>query len=254
MKALVAEDDNHTRRAIAEILRGAGWEVTAVADGRAAITCFRDFRPDLVCLDVMMPVLSGFDACREIRAMDRAVPLLFISAKSEEIDKVLGLELGADDFIQKPFGVREFLARVAAVQRRSGREPAMADDRGKPDLDGMEPFSFGPWTVRPRELRAQVENSQGGNTPHDGGIQRGVKRVIDLTRREARILGLLFLRCGEVVGRDDFFRYCWDFDNPPASRTLDQHMVALRRKLEEDPSKPLLIRTVPGAGYRYERS
>jgi len=252
MKALIAEDDNHTRRAIAEILRGAGWEVTAVADGRAAVTCFRDFRPDLVCLDVMMPVLSGFDACREIRAMDRAVPLLFISAKSEEIDKVLGLELGADDFIQKPFGVREFLARVAAVLRRSARDPAASGDRDKPDLDGMEPFPFGPWTVRPRELRAQVENAQGGG-PQLGGTQLGIKRVVDLSRREARILGLLFLRCGEVVGRDDFFRLCWDFDNPPASRTLDQHMVTLRRKLERDPTNPVLIRTVPGAGYRYER-
>jgi DNA-binding response OmpR family regulator len=243
MKALIAEDDNHTRRAIAEILRGAGWEVTAVADGRAAVSCFREFRPDLVCLDVMMPVLSGFDACREIRAMDRSVPLLFISAKSEEIDKVLGLELGADDFIQKPFGIREFLARVAAVLRRSARDSAVPDEREKPDLDGLEPFLFGPWTVRPRELRAQT-----GSVP-DGG-----PRVVDLTRRETRMLGLLFLRCGEVVGRDDFFRLCWDFDNPPASRTLDQHMVALRRKLERDPSNPALIRTVPGAGYRYENN
>ncbi|MFA6507265.1 MAG: response regulator transcription factor, partial [Treponemataceae bacterium] len=245
-KALVAEDDNHTRRAIVEILQGEGWEVTAVADGRGAVSAFRETRPDLVCLDIMMPILSGFDACREIRAIDRGVPLLFISAKSEEIDKVLGLELGADDFIQKPFGVREFLARVAAVLRRSVRG---AEDRGldPPDLDGLGPFRFGPWTIRPRELRAQRLDGSAfaGST--------GAGRVIDLSRREARILALLYFRVGEVVDRDEFFRLCWEFDNPPVSRTLDQHMVALRRKLEENPAEPRLIRTVQGAGYRYEK-
>ncbi len=238
MKALVAEDDNHTRRAIVEILEAEGWTVAAVGDGRSAVAAFRDAKADLVCLDVMMPILSGYDACREIRALDPEVPLLFISAKSEEIDKVLGLELGADDFIQKPFGVREFLARVSAVLRRSSRGRSRGA-REAPDLDGMEPFRIGPWTIRPRELRAQRSVPQ-------------APQVVDLTQREARMLALFYIRRGEAVGRDDFLRLCWDFEHIPVSRTLDQHLVALRRKLEEDPSKPRLLRTVPGVGYRYE--
>jgi two-component system alkaline phosphatase synthesis response regulator PhoP len=229
MKALIAEDDLYTRRALTEILKTEGWTVLAAPDGKSAAALFREHRPALVCLDVMMPGMSGYDVCREIRAIDPAVPVLFISAKSEEIDKVLGLELGADDFIVKPFGVREVLARIRAVLRRASA-PAL-----RPDWDSLDDFRFGPWLVRPRELRAQRE-----------------ARVLNLSAREVRILALLYRRTGQVVSREEFFRLCWELDNPPVSRTLDQHVAQLRKKIEDDPRNPVLICTVQGEGYRFE--
>ena len=234
MKVLIAEDDLYTRRAVSEILKAEGWTVFAAPDGRSALDLFRAHRPGLVCLDVMMPELSGYDVCREIRRIDPAVPVLFVSAKSEEIDKVLGLELGADDFIVKPFGARELLARVRAVLRRS-RPAAGRSETGRPDPGGMEDFNFGPWLVRPRELRAY----------------RG-EEPLDLSAREVGLLALLYSRKGEVVSREEFFKACWDLDNPPVSRTLDQHIAQLRKKIEDDPHAPVLIRTVQGSGYRHE--
>ena len=118
MNILIAEDDQHTREALREVLAREGHTVTACADGRAALDTFLQQRADFVCLDIMMPQLSGYDVCRAIRRVDHLVPVLFLSAKSEEVDRVLGLELGADDFLSKPFGVREFLARIAAIVRR----------------------------------------------------------------------------------------------------------------------------------------
>ncbi len=232
MKALVAEDDLYTRQALLAILEDDGWTVTGAADGTEAVAAFAAGIFDLVCLDVMMPGRSGYDVCRAIRKTNQNVPVLFISAKSEEIDKVLGLELGADDFVVKPFGVREVLARVHALVRRSTLTETAKCETGQ---DRESEFFFGPWRVLPTELRAW-----------NSGIR------VDLVPRELAMLRLLADKMGQVVSRGQFFRECWELDQPPLSRTLDQHIAGLRKKIEKDHSCPQLIRTVQGVGYRYE--
>jgi DNA-binding response OmpR family regulator len=231
MNVLIAEDDPHIREGLVEILEAEGYRVTTAADGRAALQHWHTrqgaTRPDFVLLDIMMPLMNGYDVCREIRRQDAEIPIIFISAKSEEIDRVLGLELGADDFIQKPFGVKEVIARIRAVTRRCMRQPARQAEEG--------PFKMLDLEVFPGELRAR----------------RG-EETIDLSLRDVRILKTLFERPGQVVDRETFFRECWGYDHLPNSRTLDQHVSKLRKRIEHDPQEPTIIRTVHGVGYRFE--
>jgi len=227
MKVLVAEDDELTRDGLVEILEAEGYQVLAAADGAEALALFDSEKPDFVCLDVMMPEASGFDVCKAIRTRDERVPLVFISAKSEEIDKVLGLELGADDFIVKPFGVKEVVARIRAVTRRclAARKQPGPETR----------FTLGDLEVLPGQLRAR----------------RG-EDVIDLSLREVCLLELFHRNPGRVLDRNTIFNACWGIDYLPSSRTLDQHISRLRKRIEPDPANPAIIRTVHGAGYRYE--
>ncbi len=227
MKVLVAEDDDHIRNGLAEVLEREGYTPVPARDGQEAIDLFRAEAPDFVCLDIMMPNVSGYDVCREIRRENAQVPVIFISAKSEEVDKVLGLELGADDFIMKPFGVREVIARIRAVTRRAfaAQSPARAPAS----------FRMGDLEVLPAELRAR----RGG-------------AVIDLSLREVRILELFHRNPGRVLDRNTLLDQCWGRDYFPNSRTLDQHICQLRKRIEADPKAPALIRTVHGAGYRYD--
>jgi len=190
MIILLAEDDTVTREAVVELLEGEGHQVLAARDGREALDFWKRHRPGLVLLDIMMPHASGYEVCRTIRREDRHTPVLFLSAKSEEVDVVLGLELGADDFVRKPFGKHELL-----IASQDGRE-------------------------------------------------------IELTTREVKVLHLLSKRRGEVVTRDELLNECWGLEYYPESRTLDQHILNLRKKLEANPSQPVLIETVRGAGYR----
>lgn len=227
MNVLIAEDDPNIRTGLAEILAAEGYTVQAAADGAEALMAFAAQRPDFVILDIMMPTVDGYEVCRRIRRTDPEVPIVFLSARSEEIDRVLGLELGADDFINKPFGVREIVARIRAVTRRCLRT-------GRAD-DEHQPFSLGPLTVLPAELRAE----RGGET-------------IDLSLRDVKILRLLARERGRVVDRDQFFRECWGYDHLPNSRTLDQHVSKLRKRVEPDPRAPSIIRTVHGVGYRFD--
>ena len=222
MIILLAEDDPVTRDAVAELLEGEGHQVYAAKDGREALEFWGRHRPGLVLLDIMMPHASGYEVCRTIRRDDRRTPVMFLSAKSEEVDVVLGLELGADDFLRKPFGKHELLARVRAVLRRH-EEPREGDA-----------LSFGPWSVHPKRLVAR----QGG-------------KEVELTVREVKLIALLAKRRGEVVTRDELLNECWGLEYFPESRTLDQHVLNLRKKIEADPAKPLLIETVRGAGYRF---
>ncbi len=226
MKILIAEDDMHTREGLAEVLRSEGYSVVVAVDGQSAMDIFSEERPDLVCLDVMMPNLNGFDVCRRIRASQPNTPIVFISAKSEEIDKVVGLELGADDFIVKPFGVKEVVARIRAVARRC-RLPA--------GQSNPTPFVMGDLEIIPAELRAR----RNGNT-------------FSLSPRDLSILVLFHQRQGEVLERNTIFNECWGDDYMPNSRSLDQHISQLRKRIETDPKDPQLIRTVHGAGYRYD--
>jgi len=233
MKVLVAEDDPNTREGLCEIFNAEGYETHAAADGEQALLLYEQVSPDVVCLDVMMPGASGYDVCREIRKISPGVAILFISAKSEEIDKVLGLELGADDFIVKPFGVKEVIARIRAVTRRLIVErKAKSGEIASGDAGS---FMLGDLKVVPDELRAY----RGGG-------------AMELSLRDVKILALLHRNRGKAVSRDRFFDECWGFDYLPNSRCLDQHISQLRRRVEVDPRSPELIRTVHGVGYRFE--
>lgn len=227
MTILIAEDDALTRRGLVEIFTNEGWKVVAAADGDEALNAFHQAKPDAVCLDIMMPKRSGYDVCREIRRHDPHIPLLFLSAKSEEIDTVLGLELGADDFIIKPFGVSALLARVRAVTRRCLARQSSTTQSAE--------FLMGDLRVVPGDLRAW----------------RG-EQSMDLSLRDVKILQMLFKHRGRPVTRDQIFDECWGLDYFPNSRTLDQHISQLRKRIELDSSNPCLIRTVHGFGYRYE--
>ena len=227
MKVLVAEDDSYTRKGLLDLLGQDGYETLGASDGKEAIELFEAVRPDVVCLDVMMPKLSGYDVCRKIREQDTRVPILFISAKSEEIDTVLGLELGADDFIVKPFGVKAVLARIRAVTRRCLAQ-ASSDQ-------GIDSFQMNDLRVVPAELRAYRED-----------------KVIDISLREARILTMLYTRRGQAVSRDELFAECWGANYFPNSRSLDQQISQLRKRVELDPGNPKIIGTVHGVGYRFD--
>jgi DNA-binding response OmpR family regulator len=226
MKVLVAEDDDRTRAGLVELLQGEGYVPIAARDGREALDLYRRERPAVVLLDIMMPGASGYDVCREIRRDNPSVPVLFLSAKSEELDKVLGLELGADDFVVKPFGAREVVARIRAVTRRAFA--CRPDER-------PTPFQLGDLEVDPAELRAR----RGG-------------QVIELSLREVRLLQLFHRNPGVVLDRNRIFDEVWGYDFMPNSRTLDQHVSKLRKRIERDPKNPVLIQTVHGAGYRHQ--
>ncbi len=226
MKVLLAEDDRFTREGLAEVLRSEGYRVLQAEDGVVALELFHAELPDFVCLDIMMPNLSGYDACKKMRAARPLVPIIFISARSEEIDKVIGLELGADDFIVKPFGVKEVVARIRAVTRRCCAAAESA---------ALDSFRMGDLEVFPRELRAR----------------RGTE-AIELSLRDVKLLELFYRRRGEVLDRNTIFNHCWGEDYLPNSRTLDQQISQLRKRIEISPRQPLLIRTVHGAGYRFE--
>ena len=227
MKILIAEDDGHTRAALCEVLRGEGFETVDAADGKAALMLFEKHAPDFVCLDVMMPQMDGFEVCRRIRKRDEQVPILFLTAKSEEIDKVLGLELGADDYMAKPFGVREILARIRAITRRTG---LLKKSGGFEDE-----FLIADLRVAPAELRA-----------YRGALE------ISLSLREVKILRLLHDQKGKVLSRDALADFAWGADFYPESRAIDQQISQLRKRIEIDPAHPQIIQTVHGAGYRFD--
>jgi DNA-binding response OmpR family regulator len=233
MKVLVAEDDTFTRKGLVEILEGEGYTALEAADGGQALEVFGREAPDFVCLDIMMPKADGYEVCRRIRSSNPDVPIIFISAKGEEIDKVVGLELGADDFIVKPFGMKEVIARIRAVTRRClAARTAAGNQQG---TTGAEPFQMDDLEVFPKELRAR----------------RG-DQVIDLSLRDVRLLSLLHRNPGRVLDRNEIFNECWGVDYLPSSRTLDQHVSVLRKRVEADPKNPKIITTVHGVGYRYD--
>lgn len=227
MKVLIAEDDPNILTGICEILEEEGYQPVPARDGQQALDLHAQEEIDFVVLDIMMPRVNGYDVCRNIRKQNPTIPIIFLSAKSEEIDKVIGLELGADDYIMKPFGIKEFLARIRAVSRRCLRAK---DSPSQPQafwLDDLE--------VLPGELRAR----------------RG-EQTIDLSLRDLKILTLLHERPSQVLDRNLLFNACWGVDYLPNSRALDQHISQLRKKIERDPKTPSIIQTVHGSGYRYD--
>lgn len=230
---LVAEDDHNIRTGLIDTLESEGYHAAGAADGIQALKMFEKDKYDLVILDIMMPGKSGYDVCREIRSQNEDVPVIILTAKGEEIDKVVGLQLGADDYITKPFGVHELLARISAVLRRSMRskKPVVQEDK-TPDS-----FKFGSVLIDAIQYR----------------IRKG-KRVVDLSDRELQLLKYFYSHPSEVLSRDRLLNAVWGIDFFGTTRTLDQHIAQLRKKIEPDPGHPTVITTVHGVGYRYESS
>ena len=229
---LIAEDDANIRAGLIDALESEGYSVAAAANGKAALEAFHKRKPDLVLLDIMMPELSGYDVCRAIRRDDARTPVILLTAKGEEIDKVVGLELGADDYVTKPFGVRELLARVAAALRRSRTTTAPAEPEAA--AARPEPFPFGTASISRRTYTATCHG-----------------RTEPLTAREMKLLELFAARPNEVLGRDELLNRVWGVSYYGTTRTLDQHIAQLRKKVELDPETPTAIATVHGIGYRY---
>lgn len=227
MKILVAEDDINILNALCQIFDTEGFETVLAKDGEVALELYRSEAPDFVCLDIMMPKINGYDVCKKIRQNDPHIPIIFLSAKTEEIDRVVGLELGADDYIIKPFGAREVVARIRSVTRRY-----MQMNNAKAESDY---FVMGDLTVYPLGLKAQ----------------RGGGADIELSLRETKILQLLYDRSNQVIDRDALLDHCWGEHIMPDSRTVDQHIANLRKRVERDPKSPEIILTVHGAGYKF---
>ena len=225
---LVAEDDPHIRMGLVDTLESEGYAVKQAENGRQAEILFQEQVFDLVILDIMMPEKNGYDVCRDIRKMNEQIPIIMLTAKGEEIDKVVGLNLGADDYVTKPFGVHELLARIAALLRRTR---AMRPNQKQANND---PFLFGPYEVNPKTFK----------------LTRGGK-FVDISGRELTLIRCFFDHPGEVLSRDALLNVGWGIDYLGTTRTLDQHIAQLRKKIEADPAHPVLITTVHGVGYRY---
>lgn len=227
VRILVAEDDLNIRVGLVATLESEGYVVDEAADGLEAQQMTERNIYDLVMLDVMMPNLSGYDLCRALRTQNPCLPIMMLTARSEEIDKVMGLKLGADDYITKPFGIAELLARVAALLRR-------AKASAQPKEDESATFYFGSLRIDPKQQRA-----------FRGEI------TIDLSARELVLLRYFSQHPDEVLDRNKLLNVGWGRDYFGTSRTLDQHIAQLRKKIEPDPSTPQWIVTVFGVGYRY---
>jgi len=232
MKArlLIAEDDTNIRQGLLATLESDGYAVTAAGDGAAALRLFAQDKFDLVILDVMMPRQSGYDVCRELRQRGSRVPILFLTAKGEEVDKVVGLKLGADDYVLKPFGVHELLARVEALLRRSRSGGAAA---GEGELPAE--FALGEARIDRRKFTATVAG-----------------RTAALTARELKLAEVFALNAGAVLSREALLNTVWGVEYLGTTRTLDQHVAQLRKKIEREPDAPTAIVTVHGVGYRHD--
>lgn len=227
-KILIAEDDRAILTAMADLLESEGYEVIKSADGAEALELFRKTSPDLVLLDIMMPGMSGYDVCRAIRAENAAVPVIMVTAKGQEVDRVVGLELGADGYMVKPFGMAELLARVRAGLRRGAL--AAGPDRA---VQGGEILSFGDVTV---DLGAMAGKKSGAS--------------FALTPMETALLKFLAATGGAVASRETLLEEIWGVNCDVTTRTVDQHVARLRQKIERDPSNPQFLLTAHGAGYR----
>ena len=222
---LVVEDEPEVRAGLRTVLEAEGFGVVEAADGRAAVAAVRRATPDCVILDLMLPGLDGFGVCRALRGAGATVPILVLSARGAESDKVLGLEVGADDYVTKPFSVREVVARVRALLRRT------ADSSDVP-----------------------TRVTLGGATVDlvRGKITRG-RHTETLHHYELEILRVLLRRADTAVSRADLLREVWGLDDAPDTRTVDFHVHSLRQKLERDPAAPAHVLTAHGVGYRLVR-
>ena len=227
-RILIVEDDAHIRLGLEEVLRSEGFDIASCARGDQALDAVAKQQPALLVLDVMLPGLSGYDICKQLRARKITTPILMLTAKGQELDKVVGLDLGADDYVTKPFGVRELLARIHALLRR-----APGGDTGKISAAESAPFTIGPATIDPKTFQ----------------IRRG-KTTEELTARELKLLQFFHARRGEVLSRDRLLNEVWGYNYFGTTRTLDQVIVQLRRKLGDHGGEPKHLLTVHGVGYK----
>jgi two-component system alkaline phosphatase synthesis response regulator PhoP len=224
-RILIVDDQEELLNGLAVNFRREGYDVLTANHGEAALALAQKEAPDLIILDVMLPGTSGLDVCRELRRLGVEVPIIMLTARSEEIDRVLGLEIGADDYVTKPFGLRELLSRVRARLRR---RPAAA---GGPS---SARYRFGDVEIDFEKLRAERQG-----------------RDLELSAKEFDLLRFLVRRRGEVLTRDEILKQVWGYEEPPATRTVDTHILKLRQKIEADPANPSHIQTVYGEGYRF---
>jgi DNA-binding response OmpR family regulator len=224
-KILIVEDDPHILLGLEEVLKSEGYETASCNRGDAALEAVAKHQPSLIVLDVMLPGASGYDICKQLRAKKFAAPILMLTAKGQEIDKVIGLDLGADDYVTKPFGVRELLARIQALLRRSGSFASIPTDE--------KPFKIGDATIDPKTFQ----------------VKRG-KAIEELTAKELKLLQVFHAHAGEVLSRDKLLNEVWGYNYYGTTRTLDQVIVQLRKKLGDNGSEPKHLLTIHGVGYK----
>jgi DNA-binding response OmpR family regulator len=222
-KILVIEDEPEMQKGLRDNLKFEGYDVDVAGDGEKGLKKILEGKHDLVLLDVMLPEMSGFDVCKNARKEGIRTPIIMLTAKGEEIDKVLGLELGADDYITKPFSLRELLARVKAVLRRKEGVASLGENK----------IAIGPLQI-------------------DFGTYNASRRgkPIDMTPKEFEILKYLWKNKNQVVSRDALLTDVWGYDESISSRTVDNFILKLRQKVEPSPSKPRHIVTIHGTGYK----
>ena len=224
-KLLAIEDDPAVQRALRRTFETAGFDVTIAPDGASAMEVFRATMPRVVILDLRLPGRSGQDICRDIKHQAASVPILVLSAASDVVDKVLLLEMGADDYVTKPFSPRELLARVRRAIRRLNQSP-----------DKCDLFSFGDIEVD----FSKMELSKTG-------------KIVPMTPQEFKILRFFSNNEGRVVSRMELLTEVWGYNSYPTTRTVDTHILRLRQKLEKDPCEPVHFQTVHGTGYKFVR-
>jgi DNA-binding response OmpR family regulator len=222
-KILVVEDEPNMVVGLRDNFEFEGYEVITARDGVEGLQLALEESPDLVVLDVMMPRMSGLEVCKQLRAQRASIPIIMLTARGQEVDKVVGLELGADDYVTKPFSIRELLARVKAVLRRTSVLPK--------DLDQ---HSFGDIEVDLRRCRV---------------LRSG--KALDVSSKEFELLKYFICHAGETLSRHQLLEDVWGYEHYPTTRTVDTHLVRLRQKLEPNPEQPQYFLTVHGTGYRF---
>jgi DNA-binding response OmpR family regulator len=226
-RILIIEDEPSLSMAIRDELEFEGFEASVVEDGIAGLERIVAQAPDLVVLDLMLPGKSGFEICREVRGRSISTPIIMLTARAQEVDRVKGLELGADDYVIKPFSLAELVARIRAVLRRT---------QGTGRVEGTEILQVGNLRLDVRKREAFVG-----------------RRQIELTHKEFQLLEFLLRHPGEVISRDEFLSRLWGEEIYVTPRNVDTHMASLRKKIEEDADQPRYILSVRGAGYKLNK-
>ena len=230
---LVIEDEPAVREGLEDNLKIEGYTVLSADNGATGLEVFKQNNPDLVVLDVMMPGMDGLEVCRQIRALKSVAPIIMLTAKCSEVDKVVGLELGADDYLTKPFAIRELFARIKAVLRRASAAQQSAQS-GTPEPAEEHELAFSDVVVDFRTYRA-----------------RKGEREIVLSAKEFELLKFLSGQPDVPVTRDELLDHVWGYNNYPTTRTVDNFIARLRQKIEDVPDKPKHILTVHGVGYKF---
>jgi two-component system alkaline phosphatase synthesis response regulator PhoP len=220
---LIVEDDETMLKGLRDAFEHNSFKVLSASDGESGLQLAETNEPDIIILDVMLPRTDGFDVCRTLRKRGVTIPIIMLTARAEEIDKVVGLEIGADDYVTKPFSTRELLARVKAHLRRTTDK-----------VLSFERYEFGNVTLDFAAFKA-FKN----------------KKQIDLTSTEYSLMKVLIKHRNEVVPREKILNEVWGYDSYPSSRTVDNHILNLRQKLEDNPQKPEYIHTIHGLGYKF---